>query len=313
MLPFEPPATAEEATAAVTALSDATWVLAAIVDVLDRGVQATYGPDDLPARVLAASGLFEEEGGSFRPAPGVATLFAKGAGLRDAARSVLGQVAAVAKGQSPDQGWAQQDDETLLAQGAASAGLVALLLPVLFRQLPEVEERLRSPGARFLDVGVGVGAMTCAIAAAVPSLSIVGVDPFARALRLASRLVAERGLEARVSLLASGVEDLEARDAFDVAWVPAPFVPPGAFTAGIANLARAVRPGGWILVGMGRLEKPGVSTEVTRWQTALIGGTPLTPGAAEALLADAGFSDVVVVETPPGAPVVVAARRRPGG
>ncbi|HEV2760728.1 MAG TPA: hypothetical protein VGV86_14300, partial [Acidimicrobiales bacterium] len=81
------------------------------------------------------------------------------------------------------------------------------------------------------------------------------------------------------------------------------------FTTGLARLHRALRPGGWIVVGMGRLEESGLSGDVTRWQTELIGGTPLTAGEARALLVQAGFADFVVLDTPPGTPLVVAARR----
>ena len=64
---------------------------------------------------------------------------------------------------------ARQDDETLLVQGAASGRFVRSMLPILFGQLPELEHRLKAPGARFLDVGVGVGALTCALAEGIPS------------------------------------------------------------------------------------------------------------------------------------------------
>jgi hypothetical protein len=130
---------------------------------------------------------------------------------------------------------------------------------------------------------------------------------------LAAQTVAERGLDERVSLRLCGVEELDDVDAFDLAWIPAPFVPPPAFAAGLANLHRALRSGGWVLVGMGRLEGDDLSSAVTRWQTALIGGTPLTPQDAAALLTGAGFTDPVTLATPPGAPVLVAARRPAGG
>ena len=291
-------------------LTDTAWVLAAVVDVLGRGMAATYPPTDGAVRVLAAAGLFQENGSGYAPASGIAALMADDGPARvEAARSALGQVATVARGGWLGQGWVEQDDETLLAQGDASGCFVQSMLSILFQRLPDLEERMRSPGARFLDVGVGTGGMACALAEALPCLSIVGVEPFDRALRLASQRVADRGLQERVSLAAYGVEALDAEETFDVAWLPAPFIPLPAFTAGLPRLYRALRPGGWILVGMGRLEGSGLSGEVTRWQTELIGGTPLTPGEARTLLVQAGFADFVILDTPPGTPVVVAARR----
>lgn len=307
----ELPQTAPAAAAAISELTDTAWLLAAVVDVLGRGMAATYPPTDGAVRVLAAAGLFQEENGSgYAPASGIAALMAEDGPARvEAARSALGQVATVAMGGRLGQGWVDQDDETLLAQGAASGCFVPSMLSNFFEQLPELEERVRSPGARFLDVGVGTGGMACALADALPSLSIVGIDPFDRALRLASQQVADRGLEERVSLAACGVEALDAEETFDVAWLPAPFIPRPAFIAGLPRLYRALRPGGWVLVGMGRLEGSGLSGEVTRWQTELIGGTPLTPGEARILLIQTGFADFVILGTPLGTPVVVAARR----
>ncbi len=266
--------------------------------------------DDVPARILAAAGLLREDGDGFSPAAGMTALMEHGGpALVESMRSAVGRIATVVRGGSLQEGWATEDDETLVAQGAASGGLVSVVLPAVFGQLPELEEQVHAAGACFLDVGVGVAGMACALAEAFPSLSIVGIDPLPRAIRLASQAVAARDLGQRVALRACGVQDIDDQDAFDVAWIPAPFVPPPDFEAGLANLHRALRPGGWILVGMGRLDGRGVPAEVTRWQTTLAGGTPLTPDEAATLLTNAGFTDIVRVTTPPTTPVLVAARR----
>ncbi len=307
---FEPPETAQAAADVINALVDSAWVLAAAVDVL--GCEAAPGKaiDDAPARVLAAAGLFAPGSGGLAPVPGMAALMAAdGRAWIEAARSALGQVSAVATGRRLEDGWTSQDDETLIAQGAASGRLVPSMLAILFGELPKLEERVRTAGARMLDVGVGVGGMACALAEAIPSLSVVGIDPFERALRLASQQVAARGLEERVHLRMCSVEDVDDEEVFDVAWLPAPFLAPEVFKTGVSRVYQAVVPGGWILVGMGRLDGESVSTAVTRWQTELIGGTPLTPQEASSLLVQTGFTDVVVLDTPPGTPVVVAARR----
>ena len=303
-------ATADDASRAVTALTDAAWALAAVVEVIERGPQPSYAADDLPARVLAQVGLVIETDGGLVPTPGFADFVAQSGPIRAAAaRSVMGQVASLLAGGNLAEGWTRQDDETLKAQGAASAGGIDFILAGLFAQLPGLEERLRAEGAAFLDVGAGVGAMACAWAEAIPTLTIVGVDPFERVHRMASELATARGLGDRVTFRLCGVEDLGDVDAFDLAWIPAPFVPPGPFRAGLATLHRAIRPDGWIVVGMGRLEGEDLSSAVTRWQTALIGGTPLTPAEAASLLTAAGFADPRTLATPPGAPVLVAARR----
>ncbi|MGH9277307.1 MAG: SAM-dependent methyltransferase [Acidimicrobiales bacterium] len=310
MAPLEPPKSATEAANAITELNDTAWVLAALIDVFSREARPSCNRDDLAAQVLASAGLFVEDADGISPAPGLADLIREtGVAPVDGARSVLGQVAVVARGESLNEGWAEQADETLLAQGAASGRFVSAFLPRLFAQVPELHDRLKTPGARFLDVGVGVGAMACAIANAIPSLSIVGIDPFRRALRLAAQRVAELGLEDRVTLRRCGVEEVDDEEAFDLAWLPAPFIPPPLFATGVERLFRALRSGGWILVGMGRLEGKSLSTAVTRWQTALIGGTPLTQDEAIAHLTRVGFVDGRKLESSPGAPVAVIARR----
>jgi SAM-dependent methyltransferase len=308
MLPFQKPVTASDAGEALTTLTDAAWVLAALVRIC--GTDARSWPTtDAAAALLAAAGLFVREDDRYVPSPGIQALMDESSARFEAARSVIGQVGTVTRGGTLGRGWAEQDDDTLVAQGEASGRFVDLMLPVVEQQAPGLRECLSRPGAALLDIGSGVGALACAFAEAFPSLSVVGVDPFDRVHRLAERRAAERGVQGRVSFRAHGVEDLNDNGDFDVAWVPAPFIPRPAFTAGVPALYRALRPAGWLLVGMGRLLDEGVSSAVTRWQTELIGGTPLTPDEADQILSAAGFVDIVTVATPPGAPVVVTARR----
>jgi hypothetical protein len=308
MFPFEKPMTASVAGEALTTLTDAAWVLAALVRTCVTDARS-WPTSDTAAALLAAAGLFVRENDRYVPSPGIHALMDESSARFEAARSVIGQVAAVTRGESPGRGWADQDDETLVAQGEASGRFVDLMLPVVEQQVAGLRESLSRPGAALLDIGSGIGALACAFAEAFPSLSVVGVDPLDRARTLAERRAAERGVQHRVAFRAHGVENLDDEEAFDVAWVPAPFIPRLAFTAGVPALYRALRPAGWLLVGMGRVSEGDVSSAVTRWQTELIGGTPLTPDEADEILSAAGFIDVMPLTTPPGAPVVVVARR----
>ena len=40
---------------------------------------------------------------------------------------------------------------------------------------------------------------------------------------------------------------------FDVAWIPAPFIAQSALRAGVPRVAAALRPGGWLMLGHGKL------------------------------------------------------------
>jgi hypothetical protein len=80
-------------------------------------------------------------------------------------------------------------------------------------------------------------------------------------------------------------EDLTDVNAFDLAWIPTAFVPAAALPA---ILRRALRSGGWLLLGM---VNPGVDPlagSLARLRTALWGGALLIPTDVESMLGQAG-------------------------
>jgi hypothetical protein len=83
-------------------------------------------------------------------------------------------------------------------------------------------------------------------------LRVVGLDVAPRPLELARRLVDEAGMTHRIELRRQDVATLEDRRTFVLAWVPAPFVSPEALEAGVARVAAALAPGGWLILGHGR-------------------------------------------------------------
>jgi hypothetical protein len=117
------------------------------------------------------------------------------------------------------------------------------------------------------------------------------------------------GLAERVQLRCQGVEELEDEEAFDLAWLPLPFIPPAAVREGLPRVLRALRPGGWLLLPAAAVE-PGAGGEIARWQVHVFGGTLLSDHERTELLRAAGFESPAPVSTPPGAlPPLVAARR----
>lgn len=269
------------------------WTAAALATALDGG-----GPDGLrrhAAAVLGALGVGE----------GLGELDRAGAAAQAAAP--LLQTAALLRGDG--QLWAGQSDEALLAQGRTSAQGPPLLARFVFPQLPGLVEALDRPGARMLDVGTGVAALAVAYAAQYPQLTVVGIDVLPRVLALAARTVAAAAAGDRVVLREQDVATLDEPDRYALAWLPAPFVPEPAVRAGAGRVARALVPGGWLLVGHAKSAGDPLRDAIDRFKTVAYGGTALDDDTAAGLLRDAGLVDVRTVQTPPGAPSITAGRR----
>jgi len=301
--------TAEQVRAAVRELTDAVWVLSAMAPVLSSGVEGPFSMDDPAARVLADYGFLEATGSGLVPRPGCAEAFGgRARALADGIRSSLGQAATAAFRDAHDGDWGAFADEILVAQGRASAmggqGTAVFVVPVL----DGLAERFADGGV-LLDVGVGVAEMACAFCQAVPGARVVGIDPLPRAIKLAGASVASRGLAKRVLLRCQGVEELEDEEAFDLAWLPLPFISPAAVRKGLPRVLRALRPGGWLLLPAAAIE-PGASGEIARWQVHVFGGTLLSDHERTELLGAAGFESPIPLSTPPGTlPPLLAARR----
>ena len=267
-------------------LDRSAWTLAAIVAALRDGEPTARAVIELLGPIQSLVGEEAEQVAGAAAAP-----------LLQAARFVTGGSA-----------WNEQDDEALLAQGRASAAAGALFPESVLPQLPGGERLLTGP-VRLLDVGVGVAAMAVALCQHMPQLSIVGLDVLDRALELARRHVEDAGLDERIELRRLDVAELDEADEFDLAWLPAPFIPRPALERGLARVAAALRPDGWVLLGHGRLGEDAMDGAVTRFKTVAYGGTPLDDGEAEALLESIRLVDVHHLPIPPGAPALAVGRR----
>lgn len=209
------------------------------------------------------------------------------------ARLVLGQV---------DEGWAPTDPALLQAAGDVSTGFPALLETRLMPQLPGLAARLAEPGAAFLDVGTGVGAMAVEMARRWPALGILGLDRWASALELARENIRQAGLASRIELRVQAAQDLAEEGRFDLAWVPGAFIPAAELPAILAAIRRALRSGGWLLLAFMTGESP-----LARLRAASLGGGALPD--AGALLAAAGLLEVTLLPGPAGATLRFAAGR----
>ena len=301
--------TKEQVAVAVGELTNAVWTLSAMASVLSTGFEAPLSMDDPAGRVLASYGLLEATEAGLLPAPAFAqALGGRAPAFADGIRSTLGQAATAAFRDGHGGDWDAFADEILVAQGRASAmggrGLAAFAVPVL----DGLAGRFASGHGVLLDVGVGVAELACAFCQAVPGARVVGIDPLPRAIELAATTVARHGLAGRVELRCQGVQALMDDEAFDLAWLPLPFIPRGAVREGLPRVLRALRPGGWLLLP-GSTFEPGTNGEIARWQVHMTGGTMLSDGERGELLQAAGFESPTPLDTPTAAPPILAACR----
>jgi len=220
----------------------------------------------------------------------------------------LAQVAAVV---GPGEfAWLEQPDAVLLAQGRASGHGVRFAAPHILAALTGLTERLGRPGGAILDVGTGVAAIDAALAEQFPAVTVTGLDVSERVLALARTELAGHSAAARVRLCRQDIATLDERETYDLAWIPVPFIAPDKLTAGVAAAAAALRPGGWLLLGLGDVNADrSLDTAVARLTIAAWGGTALTADDARQLLIGVGLTDVTTIATPPGAPAMTAGRR----
>jgi SAM-dependent methyltransferase len=207
-------------------------------------------------------------------------------------------------------GWTYADEEILATGGELTQGF-ADVLPRIAPQFDDLAARLGSSDGRFLDVGTGVGRLSIAMARRWPALHVVGVDTWAPSLALARANVAAAGLQDRIELRQQSAEDLPDERSFDLAWIPAPFLPPQVLARVVQRVHRALKPGGWLLFATA---KPGTDLRAAlmRLKVASWGGEPTSQSEVEQRLLDAGYTELRVLPGPPrDFKMIVAGRRAP--
>lgn len=286
--------------ATMRAWDEGAWGLAALA-------MAVHGDSDseltaAAQQLLAAAGLTAGPGG---PLTGLGTSAPEQVASQAAAP--LHQASALASGRGVD--WGEHSDEALLAQGRASAQAAGPFSQFMLPIMGDLADRLAAPGARMLDVGTGVGALAVAFAEAFPALQVLGIDVLDRVLGLARQSIAASAAASRVTVRKQDVAAFTDDAGFDLAWLPAPFIPGRALRSGLPRLVAALRPGGWLMVGHGKPGGGPVADALTRLKTVAYGGTPLTGQEACGLLTQAGLAAVQTVHTPPGAPALTIGRK----
>jgi hypothetical protein len=207
-------------------------------------------------------------------------------------------------------GWAHVEPALLEAAGDVSAGFPSLLKARIAPRLDGLAERLEARGAAFLDIGTGVAALSIAMARRWPRLKIVGIEPWGPSIAIARARVAASGLAGRIMLREQAGEDLPDVAAFDLAWIPSAFIPEAVLPRIVERAARALKPGGWLLLAMLNAAGDSLAASLVRLRATLWGGLLAPPATVEALLAQAGLGAVATLPGPPSSPIVMVAGRR---
>jgi hypothetical protein len=190
-------------------------------------------------------------------------------------------------------GWGGATADTVLSQGRGSRAAADHIARELLPRMPESRNALETGTSRFLDVGVGVAAISARLCQLYPGLRCVGIDVLPEVLRLASAELTGLGLSDRVELRLESVSEVSDVEAFDLAWLPQPFIPRGAFQDGIPHVYRALRPDRWVVVPLATSAAADPFELAVFAHTAhMLGGGPIRVDEAEGLLAAAGFDQV---------------------
>lgn len=313
-------------------LSSSAWVYAALATALELGMLerlAVPVPEDEIAQrcgieaelaadlveALLACGAVDRRDGLLVPTPSfemllspsvVRVLRAEIRGDHLQTRSLLGRV----REGEPVCGWSIEDPVALAAQGETGS-LIGLLVQALLPGLDGLAERMDRPGARILDVGSGVGVVSTELCGLWPEAEAVGLEPQRSARELGRSRVAAAGLADRIAFRDESLEMLGERSAYDLAFLPQPFLTEGALADGLPRIRRALRRGGWLIVLTHELPEgsPMVSA-ARRFRARVWGGGVVAPERLRTDLVEAGFAPAEV-DHPIGSFRAICARRTP--
>ena len=121
------------------------------------------------------------------------------------------------------------------------------LIPGGLSQVPGLADRL-AQGARVMELASGAGVGLTRMAQTFPQCSFVGVDGDAYSLKIAEEGLRQNGLQDRVSLMQSGLEDVSASEEYDVALINISMHECRDIEKVTRNVHRALKPDGYFIV-----------------------------------------------------------------
>jgi precorrin-6B methylase 2 len=187
-------------------------------------------------------------------------------------------------------GWIYEDPVVLDAQGQVSR-LIVRGIAAVGAQRADLASRLQQPGT-FLDIGTGVGWLAIEAAQSWPKLQVVGVDSWQPALKLARKNLAQSSVAARVEFRLQRIEELTDEAVFALAWLPAPFIGEEAMAAALERVYQALRPSGWLIVGLYPPTPDELGQILTKLRIVRSGGHPWTATEIGERLRTLGFESI---------------------
>jgi len=202
-------------------------------------------------------------------------------------------------------GWAYTDPAILQERGRGSH-IVIRNIANLARQRPALAATLGD--AKFLDIGTGVGWLAIEAAKTWSGMQIIGLDIWEPSLELARTNIAAEGLQNRVTLRRQSIADIDDEAAFNIIWMPSPFLPREVVINALPRMARALTPAGFLLFGKFPSRPEPLSQALSELLTVRSGGHPWKLDEVRNQLSAAGFRDIEHAEGDDSAVMVIAMR-----
>jgi SAM-dependent methyltransferase len=218
-------------------------------------------------------------------------------------RMVLHQASDLLDDPGRPPGWTYTDPAILQGWGRGSAVVPGALAAAA----PELAD-VRS----FLDVGSGIGLLAIAAAGVWPQATVVGIDVWVPSLEAAAANVRAAGLGDRITLRDQNVATLDDTGAYDCAWLPTFFVTEPVLEAAMPRLCRALRPGGWLVLGRMAPPPDPLARAVSTLRTIRGGGADFDAKRLVDALDAVGCTAVRVLPRQGPAPMEYVIGQRPG-
>jgi SAM-dependent methyltransferase len=168
-------------------------------------------------------------------------------------------------------GWSYKEPAILQERGRGSRA-VARNSANLARQRPALADLLVN--CRFLDIGTGVRWLAIEAAKTWPGMRVVGLDIWEPSLQLAATNVLAEGLQDRITLRRQSVTEIDDEAAFDLIWLPSPFLSREVVDHALPRVVRALAPGGFLVFGIFASRPDPLNQALTDLLTIRSGGHP---------------------------------------
>lgn len=197
----------------------------------------------------------------------------------------------------------------LPGRGDDALVLVDVLVNALLGRLEGLGELLDEPTMRVGCAAGDEGRSAAALSSHFPVTSVLTLEPDQDAAERALTAQPFRGGRGEVRV--GGIADFRPSDRLALIWLPATGLPAAGLSQAMEAAARALVPGGWIVVPGQMLPRRALGAAAARLELALSGEEPLADGDAEQLLSRAGLSHVRAIWEDAALGIRLLAGRRP--